>query len=119
MTYGGLVARCLAAAEVAASQGIDAEVVDLRTVHPFDTEPILESVRRTGRLLIVHEDTGSGGIGAEIAARICDGAFFDLDAPIRRVTAPDSPIPFAKPLEDAFVPSEERIVSAIEEVARC
>ena len=119
VTYGGLVARCVAAAEVAASHSIEVEVIDLRTVHPFDTEPILESVRHTGRLLIVHEDTSSGGIGAEIAARICDGAFFDLDAPIRRLTAPDSPIPFAKPLEDAFVPSEGRIVGAIEEVVRC
>jgi 2-oxoisovalerate dehydrogenase E1 component beta subunit len=118
VTYGGLVGRCLAAAERATSQGVDPEVIDLRTVHPFETEPILESVRRTGRLLIVHEDTRSGGIGAEITARICDGAFFDMDAPIRRLTAPDTPIPFAKPLEDAFVPSEDRIVEAITEIGR-
>jgi 2-oxoisovalerate dehydrogenase E1 component beta subunit len=118
ITYGGMVERCLAAAEEAATgAGIETEVVDLRTVHPFDTETVLASVRRTGRALIVHEDTGTSGIGAEVAARIADAAFYDLDAPIRRITAPDTPVPFALPLEQAYVPSLERIRSAIEDLA--
>jgi pyruvate/2-oxoglutarate/acetoin dehydrogenase E1 component len=68
---------------------------------------------------VVHEDTLSSGIGAEVAARIADRCFFDLDAPVRRVTAPDTPVPFAKPLEDAYVPSVDVIRTAIEELARC
>jgi pyruvate dehydrogenase E1 component beta subunit len=74
-------------------------------------------VSRTGRLVVVHEDTLSSGIGAEIAARMASDHFDELDAPIRRVTAPDTPVPFAKPLEDAFIPSVERISNAIKETA--
>jgi pyruvate/2-oxoglutarate/acetoin dehydrogenase E1 component len=119
ITYGGMVGRCLDAAEAAAASGIQAEVVDLRTVHPFDTETVLASVRRTGRAVVVHEDTGTSGIGAEVAARLADAAFYDLDAPIRRVTAPDTPVPFAQALEERYVPSLERIRTAIEEVGGC
>jgi pyruvate/2-oxoglutarate/acetoin dehydrogenase E1 component len=119
VTYGGMVPRCLAAAEAASATGLEAEVVDLRTVHPFDTATVVESVRRTGRVVVVHEDTGTSGIGAEVAARIADLAFYDLDAPVRRVTAPDTPVPFALPLEEGYVPSVERIQAALEEVGRC
>jgi pyruvate/2-oxoglutarate/acetoin dehydrogenase E1 component len=117
ITYGGMVPRCLDAARAAADAGIECEVVDLRTVHPFDTATVLESVSRTGRALVVHEDTGTSGIGAEVAARLADLAFFDLDAPVRRVTAPDTPVPFAQPLEERYVPSVERIRAAIVELA--
>jgi 2-oxoisovalerate dehydrogenase E1 component beta subunit len=117
VTYGGMVPRCLDAAEAAATIGIECDVVDLRTVHPFDTATVLESVGRTGRALVVHEDTCTSGIGAEVAARLADLAFFDLDAPVRRVTAPDTPVPFAQPLEERYVPSVERIRAAIEELA--
>ena len=119
VTYGGMLPRCLAAAEALAGAGIEAEVVDLRTVHPFDTATVVESVQRTGRALVVHEDTGSSGIGAEVAARLADLALYDLDAPVRRVTAPDAPVPFAQPLEERYVPSFERIRAAMEELARC
>jgi pyruvate/2-oxoglutarate/acetoin dehydrogenase E1 component len=119
VTYGGMVPRCMAAAQAASAAGLSAEVVDLRTVHPFDTATVVESARRTGRVLVVHEDTGTSGIGAEVAARIADLAFYDLDAPVRRVTAPDTPVPFAQPLEERYVPSVERITAALVELGRC
>ncbi len=119
ITYGGMLRRCLDAADALAARGIDAEVVDLRSVFPLDTATVLESVRATGRAVVVHEDTLSSGVGAEIAARLADALFFDLDAPIRRVAAPDTPVPYARPLEDAFVPSLAVIEHAIEETARC
>lgn len=118
VTYGAMVRRCLAVA-VAVADELDVEVVDLRTVHPVDWPTVLGSVRRTGRAVVVHEDTLSSGIGAEVVARIADGCFFDLDAPVRRVAAPDAPVPFATPLEEAYVPSIERIRAAVEEVGRC
>jgi pyruvate/2-oxoglutarate/acetoin dehydrogenase E1 component len=120
ITYGGMLRRCIEAANRVADRcGIEAEVVDLRTVHPFDADTVLASVRRTGRALVVHEDTGTSGIGAEVAARLADLAFYDLDAPVRRVTAPDTPVPFAQPLEERYVPSVERIAAALEELGRC
>jgi 2-oxoisovalerate dehydrogenase E1 component beta subunit len=118
VTYGAMLRRCAEVCDELAGE-VDVELVDLRTVHPFDWPTIEASVRRTGRVVIVHEDTGSSGIGAEIAARIVDTCFFDLDAPVRRVTAPDAPVPFAKALEDAYVPSAAAIRTAIEEVTRC
>lgn len=116
ITYGGMLRRCVEAAE---STPVDVEVIDLRTVHPVDWPTIERSVRRTGRALVVHEDTLSSGVGAEVAARIADGCFFDLDAPIRRLAAPDTPVPFAASLEDAYLPSVDAIRTAIEELARC
>jgi acetoin:2,6-dichlorophenolindophenol oxidoreductase subunit beta len=103
--------RSLSAAENLASQGIQAEVIDPRTLVPLDKELILASVRKTGRLLIVEEDNLSGGWGAEIAALVADEAFMWLDAPIKRVAAPDVPPPFAPVLERAYVPDESRIVA--------
>jgi pyruvate/2-oxoglutarate/acetoin dehydrogenase E1 component len=117
VTYGAMLRRCLEAADQLAPTGVDVEVLDLRTVFPADHATIAESVRRTSRLVIVHEDTLSSGVGAEIAARVAADQFGDLDAPIVRVTAPDTPVPFAKPLEDAFIPSVERIRHALEETA--
>ena len=113
VTYGAMVWRSLAAAEIlAAEEGAALEVVDLRSLWPLDEETILASVTRTHRLLIVHEDTGRGGLAGEIAARVLDRAFYQLDAPIRRVTAPDTPVPYSPPLEADFLPSVERIVKA-------
>jgi 2-oxoisovalerate dehydrogenase E1 component beta subunit len=117
VTYGGMVPRCLDAAGELAGEGIDVEVVDLRTVHPADHETVGASVERTGRLVVVHEDTRSSGVGAEIAARVAEERFFSLDAPIARVAAPDTPVPFALPLEQAYVPSVERISTAIRATA--
>jgi pyruvate dehydrogenase E1 component beta subunit len=102
--------RSLAAADKLAEQGIQAEVVDPRTLVPLDKQLILESVQKTGRLLIVEEDNLTNGWGAEIAALMADEAFAWLDAPIKRLAAPDVPPPFAPILEQAYVPSEQKIV---------
>ena len=104
VTWGAMVPRCEVAAE-----GRDVDVIDLRTLVPFDRETVLESVRRTGRCLIVHEDLRTGGFGAEIAAVVADEAFLDLDAPIARVTMPDIPSPHNPKLLDWAVPNVERI----------
>jgi 2-oxoisovalerate dehydrogenase E1 component beta subunit len=116
-TYGGMVPRCLEAAHRLAAEGIDAEVLDLRTLLPADHGAVADSVRRTGRLVVVHEDTLTSGIGAEVAARAAADAFFHLDAPIARVAAPDCPVPFALPLEEAYVPTVDRIADAIRATA--
>ena len=102
--------RSLAAAERLAAQGIEAEVIDPRTLVPLDKTLILDSVRKTGRLLIVEEDNLTNGWGAEIAALMADEAFVWLDAPIKRLAAPDVPPPFAPILEQAYLPSEQKIV---------
>ena len=97
-----------------AEDGISAEVVDLRTLKPLDTATILQSVRKTGKLLVVHEDNVSGGIGAEIAALAANEAFDYLDAPIARLCGPDVPtMPFAQTLEDAYMPSPETIAAEV------
>jgi pyruvate dehydrogenase E1 component beta subunit len=107
------VYRALAAAEKLAQDGIQAEVIDPRTLVPLDKELILESVCKTGRLVIVEEDNLTGGWAADVAAIVAEEAFFWLDAPIKRVSAPDTPAPFAPVMEDFYVPSEERVVEAI------
>jgi len=107
------VYRALAAAEGLAQEGIDAEVIDPRTLVPLDKELILESVRKTGRLVIVEEDNLTGGWAADIAAIVADEAFFWLDAPIKRVSAPDTPAPFAPVMEQFYVPSAERVMEAV------
>jgi len=118
IAYGMMVHRCLEAAEAAAQEGVDAEVIDLRTLLPLDLETLAESVTRTSRVLIVHEDRLRGGVGAEIAAYIGEHLFASLDGPIGRVGAPDIPVPYAPPLEAAYLPSVERIRRAIVTRAR-
>ena len=105
--------RALAAAEKLAQEGIQAEVIDPRTLVPLDKELILGSVRKTGRLVIVEEDNRTGGWAGEIAATVAEEAFFWLDAPIKRVSAPDTPAPFAPVMEQFYVPSTERVVEAV------
>ncbi len=105
--------RALAAAEQLAEEGIEAEVIDPRTLVPLDKELILESVRKTGRLVIVEEDNLTGGWAAEVAAIVAEEALFWLDAPIKRVSAPDTPVPFAPVMEQFYVPSVERVVQAV------
>jgi len=105
--------RALAAAETLAEQGIEAEVIDPRTLVPLDKDLILASVRKTGRLVIVEEDNQTGGWAADIAAIVADEAFVWLDAPIKRVSAPDVPPPFAPVLEREYVPSKEKVVAAV------
>ncbi len=116
--YGLMLHRSLAAAEALAKEGVEAEVVDLRTLLPLDKEAILTSARKTGKVLIVHEDNKTGGLGAEIAAIIAEEGFDYLDAPIRRLTGPDVPaVPYAPTLEEAFLPNVERIGQAMRELA--
>ena len=118
VAYAAMMHASLEAADKLAAEGIEVEVVDLRTLLPLDRETILESVRRTNKLLVVHEDTRTGGIAGEIAALVTESAFEDLDGPIRRVTSLDTPVPFSPPLEEHFRPNAERIVTAARELAR-
>ncbi|MFO7167287.1 MAG: alpha-ketoacid dehydrogenase subunit beta [Chloroflexota bacterium] len=116
--YGLMLHHSLAAAERLADEGIYAEVVDLRTLRPLDTETILASARKTGKVLIVHEDNLTGGLGGEIAALISQHAFEYLDAPISRLAGPDVPaMPYAATLEEAFMPSPDTIANAMRTLA--
>ncbi|MDM8541412.1 alpha-ketoacid dehydrogenase subunit beta [Desulfococcaceae bacterium HSG9] len=111
-----MVHTALSAAEKLAADGISAEVVDPRTLYPLDEEGIIQSVKKTHRLVIVHEEVKFAGSGAEIAAIVAEKAFDYLDAPILRVAAPFCPVPFSQPLEQAFIPSEEEIIDAVKKV---
>ena len=118
VAYAAMVHAALEAAEQLSGEGLDAEVVDLRTLSPLDRDTIIESVRRTNKLLVVHEDTRTGGLAGEIAALVSESAFADLDGPIMRVTALDTPVPFSAPLEEYFLPNAARIAEAARELAR-
>jgi pyruvate/2-oxoglutarate/acetoin dehydrogenase E1 component len=119
VTYGMMVHESQKAADrLAAEDGIEVEILDLRTLLPLDEDAIIESVRRTNRVLIVHEDTRTGGIAGEIAMRVNEKAFEWLDAPILRVTAIDSPVPYSPPLEDYFLPQVGDIVTACRYLAK-
>jgi len=118
ITYGGSLGKALAAADELASNGIDAEVIDLRTLRPLDDATILGSVGKTRRALIVDEGWKTGGLSAEVMARIAERAFYDLDAPVARVCSAEVPIPYAKHLEDAALPQVPRIVAAATGVMR-
>lgn len=111
-----MVYRALQAAEELAAEGIEAEVIDPRSLVPLDEATILRSVAKTTRLVVVEEDTLSWGWGAEIAARVAEKALYHLDAPVKRVAAPDVPVPFAPVLESFVVPDTERIKTAVREV---
>lgn len=118
IAYGLMLHESLAAAETLSGEGIEATVVDLLTLNPIDRETILESAKATGKVLIVHEDTLTGGLGGEIAAIIAERAFEYLDAPIRRVAGPDiPPMPFHHAMEDFFMPNREKIAAAARELA--
>lgn len=117
VTWGRMVGMCLEVAEKLAAEGIGVEVVDPRTLVPLDTDAIVKSVKKTGRLVIVHEAVQTGGFGGEIAARVADSeAFFHLDAPIRRVAGYDIPIPYNPNLERNAVPTPERIEKAVRDL---
>ncbi len=113
ITYGGSLWKTLAAATALESANISAEVVDLRSLRPLDNDTILTSVRKTRRALVVDEGWRSGSLSAEICARIVEGAFFELDAPIGRVCSEEVPIPYARHLEEAAIPQTSKIVSAV------
>lgn len=116
--YGMMHHYVLQAAETVAKEGIDVEVVDLRTLYPVDRETILESVHKTSKALIVHEDNLTGGYGAEVAATIAEWGFKDLDAPVRRLAGPDVPaVPFSTPMQDWFMVNPDKIAKAIRDLA--
>jgi pyruvate dehydrogenase E1 component beta subunit len=116
ITYGWSLYKSLGAAEALAREGIEAEVIDLRTLRPLDDATFLESVRRTRRAVVVDEGWRSGSLSAEIISRIIEQAFYDLDAPPARVCTAEVPVPYAKHLEEAALPSAERIVTAVRAV---
>lgn len=111
-----MVHKALAVAERLSKQGIDLEVIDPRTLFPLDKKTLINSVKKTGRLAIVTEDCKTGGVSAEIAAIVAEEALDYLDAPIKRVAEPDTPIPFSPPLEQFVLPDEERIIKAVKEI---
>ena len=117
ITYGLMVHYSLEASEKLSKEGISVEVIDLRTLLPLDKETILESVKKTGKAVVVHEANKTGGVGAEISAIIAEEAFEYLDAPIARVAGPDVPaIPFAPPMEDFFMVNPEKIANAVRKI---
>jgi len=118
VTYGAMVYTAEEAAkQVAERDGTSVEILDLRTVTPWDKQAVLDTVAKTSKVIVLHEDTHTSGFGAEIAATIAEEAFEHLDAPVVRLTAPDTPIPFSPPLEKAFLPQVEDVVAAIDKLS--
>ena len=110
VAYGAMVWTSLEAANQLAAEGASVEVIDLRTLLPLDRETVCESVKKTSKVLLVHEDTRTGGMAGELAATITETVFEYLDGPILRVTAPDTPVPYSPPLEDAFLPNVQKVL---------
>ncbi len=117
ITYGAMVHKALEAAATLESEGISLEVLDLRTLVPVDKELVLESVKKTSRVILLHEDVRTGGIAGELAAVIAEEAFEYLDGPIMRITAPDTPVPYSPPLEEFFLPKTSEIVKVARQLA--
>jgi len=117
ITWGAMVQKSIEAARKMEEKGISVEVIDLRTLNPLDEEAIYRSVRKTSKALVVHEDTLTGGFGGEISALIADHCFESLDGPVLRVAALDLPVPYSPPLENAMLPSEQKITAALEQLA--
>ncbi|PLR78762.1 alpha-ketoacid dehydrogenase subunit beta [Bacillus sp. V3-13] len=118
VSIGQMVNKVIEVAKKLKEEGISAEIIDPRTITPLDKDTILQSVAKTGRLVIVHEAVKIGGFGAEIAAMVQEEAFDYLDAPIQRVAAPFTPVPFSKPLENYYMPSEDRIIEAVKNICK-
>jgi pyruvate/2-oxoglutarate/acetoin dehydrogenase E1 component len=117
VTWGAMVYTADEAAKrVEEEQDLSVEILDLRTLIPWDKAAVLESVEKTSKALVLHEDTRTGGFGAEIVATIAEEAFEHLDAPVKRIAAPDSPVPFSPPLEKAFIPQVEDVAAALKEL---
>jgi 2-oxoisovalerate dehydrogenase E1 component beta subunit len=117
ITYGAMVYTALDAAEVLAQEGVDVEVLDMRSLLPLDEEAILETAKKTSKVVVLHEATLTGGPGGEIVARIAEKAFEHLDGPIVRIAPPDTPVPYSPPLEDAFLPQVSDVVAKLRELA--
>ncbi len=118
VSYAAMMHTSMEAAELLSKEGIEAEVIDLRTLLPLDRETLLASVKKTNKLLVVHEDTRTGGIAGEIAALVCEGAFEDLDGPVMRVTSLDTPVPYSPPLEERFLPNVSSVANAARDLAK-
>jgi pyruvate dehydrogenase E1 component beta subunit len=116
VTWSKMVGVAVKAAEILSEKGIEAEIVDLRTLAPLDKETLLGSVRKTGRLVVVHEATRTGGFAGEISAIVAEEAFGCLKAPFKRVTGPDIPVPFSPPLEKFYIPGEDGVVKTVMEL---
>jgi 2-oxoisovalerate dehydrogenase E1 component beta subunit len=116
VTWGAMVHTASEAADELQKDGFEVEVLDLRTLIPWDKGRVLEGVRRTSKVLVLHEDTRTGGFGAEIAATIAEEAFEGLDAPVMRIAAPDTPVPFSPPLEKAYIPQVDDVVKGLREL---
>ena len=110
VTYGAMVWTALEAADKLAEEGVSLEVLDLRTLAPLDRESVCASVRKTSKVILLHEDTRTGGLAGELAATITESVFEYLDGPIVRVTAPDTPVPYSPPLEEAFLPNADKVI---------
>jgi 2-oxoisovalerate dehydrogenase E1 component beta subunit len=117
VTWGAMVYTAAEAAQQVEAEGMSVEVIDLRTLVPWDKEAVLKSVEKTSKVLVLHEDTRTGGFGAEIAATITEEAFESLDAPVKRIAAPDTPVPFSPPLEKAFIPQVEDVAAGLRDLA--
>ncbi len=117
ITYGAMVHVALEAAKELKDEGIDVEIIDLRTLYPLDEKTVLDSVRKTNKVILLHEDTRTLGLGAELAAIISERALDHLDGPLVRVTAPDSPVPYSPPLEEAYLPGAHKVVEAAKKLA--
>ena len=117
ITWGAMVYTADEAAQKLEEDGVSVEIIDLRTLAPWDKDAVLRSVEKTSKALVLHEDTHTGGFGAEIAATISEESFQNLDAPVRRIAAPDTPVPFSPPLEKAFIPQVEDVVAGLKELA--
>ena len=117
ITWGAMVYTAEEAAQQLDADGVSVEILDLRTVMPWDKPAVLESVRKTSKVLVLHEDTRTGGFGGEIAATIAEEAFEDLDAPVKRLAAPDTPVPFSPQLEKAYIPQVDDVAAALRELA--
>ena len=117
ITWGAMVYTAEEAAKELEQDGVSVEIIDLRTVMPWDKEAVLASVRKCSKVIVLHEDNRTGGFGGEIAATIAEEAFEDLDAPVKRIAAPDCPVPFAPVLEKAFLPQVEDVVAGLRELA--
>ena len=119
VTYGAMVQKALnASKKYASKENVNTEVIDLRTIVPFDSEAVIESVKKTNRVIVLYEDLEFIGFGSEIASQIADKAFEYLDAPVVRVAAKYAPIPFAAPMENFILPADEDIENAIERLIR-
>jgi 2-oxoisovalerate dehydrogenase E1 component beta subunit len=117
ITWGAMVYTADEAAQQLEEDGVSVEIVDLRSILPWDKKAVLASAEKTSKVLVLHEDTRTGGFGAEIVATIAEEAFESLDAPIKRIAAPDSPVPFSPPLEKAYIPQVDDVVAGLRELA--